>query len=109
MQPPLDLDDTDLTVRIYRNGGTTPIAQIPVHVLFWRKPTVNFVDDTLAAGARPTYTADAIDNSNLVSPKSPASAAVTVGSTTPVRNSGQRRQPVVLLAAQRSCRGPRVR
>ena len=94
-------------VRIYRNGGTTPIAQIPVHVLFWRKPIVNFVDDSPGRGRTPDlHGRRHRATPTCVSPKSPASAAVTVGIDHAVRNGGRRRHPVVLLAAQRCLPGP---
>jgi hypothetical protein len=84
VQAPLDTDDTDLTVRLYRDGASTPIATAPAHSLFWRQPVLAFSDDGLALGSSHTYTADAIEafGSNA-SPKSSASRAVTVVSTPP--------------------------
>lgn len=80
VQPPLDLDDTDLIVRLYRVGTTAPIASAPVHSLFWRQPILAFEDNGLAPGTQPRYTADAIEQFGTnVSPKSAQSVAVTVG------------------------------
>jgi large repetitive protein len=79
VQAPLDTDDTDVTVRIYRDGGSTPIFTSPVHALFWRDPVVSYLDTGLPLGSSHTYTADAIEtNGPNVSPRSAASRSVTV-------------------------------
>ena len=84
VQSPLDVDDTDLLVRVYRDGGSTPIGSVPAHALFWRDPVVSVHDDALAAGTTHTYTADAVEaNGTLVSTRSPASNQVTVAATVP--------------------------
>jgi len=78
VQAPLDVDDTDLTVRLYRDGGSTPIASWPVHSLFWKQPVLSYVDSGLAIGSSHTYTADAIEtNGSNVSPLSYGIPAVT--------------------------------
>ncbi len=82
LQSPLDMDDKDLVVRLYRDGDTTPFATKPVHVMFWRDPIVSVQDGGLPVGSQHTYTADVAEaNGNLVSPKSPASNRVTVVSS----------------------------
>ncbi len=82
VQAPLDTDDTDVTVRIYRDGGSTPIFSAPVHALFWRDPVVSYVDSGLPLGSSHTYTADTIETHGPnVSPRSAASRSVTVVST----------------------------
>ncbi|MFL6164067.1 MAG: Ig-like domain-containing protein [Jatrophihabitantaceae bacterium] len=82
VQAPLDTDDTDLTVRIYRDGGGTPIFTSPVHSLFWRDPVVSYLDSGLPLGSTHTYTADAIEtNGSNASSKSAASRSVTVVNT----------------------------
>ncbi|RKS77929.1 concanavalin A-like lectin/glucanase superfamily protein [Motilibacter peucedani] len=84
VQSPLDTDDTDLTVRIYRDGGSTPIASVPVHALFWRDPVVGVEDAGLAVGSSHTYTADAVETfGTRVSPRSAASPAVQAVATLP--------------------------
>ncbi|HEV2886147.1 MAG TPA: LamG domain-containing protein, partial [Jatrophihabitans sp.] len=84
VQAPLDIDDTDLTVRLYRDGAATPIATAAVHSLFWKQPVLAFSDDGLALGSSHSYTADAVEafGSNAGS-KSAASRAVTVLTTPP--------------------------
>jgi Bacterial Ig domain/Concanavalin A-like lectin/glucanases superfamily/Fibronectin type III domain/Domain of unknown function (DUF5122) beta-propeller len=82
VQAPLDTDDTDVTVRIYRDGGSTPIFTAGVHALFWRDPVVSYLDSGLPLGSSHTYTADAIEtNGSNASPKSAASRSVTVVNT----------------------------
>lgn len=84
VQAPLDIDDTDVTVRIYRDGGSTPIAFVRAHALFWRDPVVSVHDDALAAGTAHTYTADAVEtNGTNASVRSSASNSVTVTTTVP--------------------------
>ncbi|QWZ06693.1 fibronectin type III domain-containing protein [Nocardioides panacis] len=84
VQAPLDTDDTDLTISLYRDGGTTPIATKNVHALFWRDPVVGFTDNDLAVGSRHTYRVDAREvNGPNVGPKSAASNTVTVVSSAP--------------------------
>ncbi len=82
VQAPVDLDDPDLVLRLYRDNGTTPIAQTNVHSLFWKQPTVTFTDSGLTGGSKHTYTADAVERyGSNISPKSPVSASVTVASS----------------------------
>lgn len=82
VQTPLDLDDWDLTVRFYRDSGTTPFATKTVHGLFWNEPIVGVEDNGLALGSSHTYTADVIEvNGTNVSQRSPASNRVTVATS----------------------------
>lgn len=82
VQTPLDLDDSDLTVRFYRDSGTTPFATKTVHALFWRDPIVGVEDNGLVLGSAHTYTADVIEvNGANVSQRSPASNRVTVATS----------------------------
>ncbi len=84
VQTPLDTDDTDLTVRLYRDNGTTPIATKQEHSLFWRQPIVGFTDDGLAVGSSHTYRVDVSEtNGPNVGAKSAASNTVTVANSVP--------------------------
>ncbi len=82
VQAPLDLDDIDMTVRLYRDNGTTPIATKPVRSLYQQQPVVAFTDDGQAAGSKHTYRVDVaqVSGSN-VSAKSGASNQITVTSS----------------------------
>ncbi|GLY28684.1 LamG-like jellyroll fold domain-containing protein [Kineosporia sp. NBRC 101731] len=83
VQSPLDLDDTDLVVRLYRDNGTTPIATQDVHSLFWRRPVASFEDTGLANGSSHTYAVDVAQaNGTGASPRA-TSTAVTVATTVP--------------------------
>ena len=84
VKAPLDIDDPDLTVELYRDSGTTPIATKNVHSLFWRDPIVGFTDDGQAVGSKHTYRIDAKEiNGSNVGPKSAAGNTVTVVSAAP--------------------------
>jgi len=79
VQTPLDTDDTDLSVRLYRDGASTPIATAAVHSLFWKRPVLAFSDDAQPVGSSHTYTADVKETyGSDVGPRSAASRAVTV-------------------------------
>mgnify|MGYP001426074720 CR=1 FL=1 len=84
VQAPLDTDDPDITVRLYRDGGNTPIATKQVTSLFWKRPIVAFTDDGLATGSSHTYRADAVEtNGPNAGARSAASDSVTVLATAP--------------------------
>jgi hypothetical protein len=84
VQTPLDTDDVHLTVRLYRDGGSTPIATAAVKSLFWKRPVLTFSDDSLAIGSTHTYTADVKETFGpRVGPRSAVSRAITVVSTAP--------------------------
>jgi large repetitive protein len=75
---PVDRDDPDLTIQLFRDGGALPIASRSVHSLFWKQPTVTFTDAGLTRGSTHTYTVRAVEGSGAASSKSPASTQVTV-------------------------------
>jgi hypothetical protein len=71
-----------LKYAIFRDGGTTPIATLTATSWPWALPVLHYQDKGLVPGSRHTYTyraSDAIHNTGL----SPASAPVTVASTSP--------------------------
>lgn len=84
VQAPLDTDDVHLTVRLFRDGGSTPIATAAVASLFWKRPVLTFSDDALAAGSTHSYTADAKETGGpRVGLRSLPSRSVTVIRTAP--------------------------
>ncbi|MEO7259964.1 MAG: LamG domain-containing protein [Jatrophihabitantaceae bacterium] len=79
VQTPLDTDDTHLSVRLYRDSGSTPIATTAVNSLFWKRPVLTFSDDALAAGTSHSYTADVKETFGpRVGPRSLPSRTITV-------------------------------
>ncbi|MGW6411774.1 DNRLRE domain-containing protein [Streptomyces vinaceus] len=73
----LDLDDSALTYRIYRNGSGTPIATVAADSLFFKRPQASWTDTTVAAGQSYTYRVTATDAAGNTSALS-ATASVTV-------------------------------
>ncbi|MFD9453825.1 DNRLRE domain-containing protein [Streptomyces sp. NPDC059985] len=73
----LDLDDSALTYRIYRNGSATPIATVTADSLFFRRPQASWTDTTAQAGQSYTYRVTATDAAGNTSALS-ATAGVTV-------------------------------
>ncbi len=73
-----------LSYRIFRDGGASPIATVTA--TSWPEPAdqpvVQYRDTGLTPGSSHTYTYQAYDGSHY-SAKSPASASVTVASTSP--------------------------
>lgn len=73
-----DRDDTDVTVRLYRDNEASPVAESDVvHSLFWRQSSVTLYDADPPAGAH-TYRVQTVAASNgLAGPKSDPSGSVT--------------------------------
>ena len=71
-----------LTYRLFRNGGTTPIATAQVESWPWSLPTIRFDDTGRAAGSVNTYRVSVSDGT-ATSALSPVSASVTVAGTNP--------------------------
>ncbi|MFI5865132.1 DNRLRE domain-containing protein [Streptomyces sp. NPDC051546] len=73
----LDLDDSTLTYKVYRNGSATPIATVAADSLFFRRPQASWTDTTVTAGQSYTYRVTATDAAGNASALS-ATASVTV-------------------------------
>nr|WSX53330.1 DNRLRE domain-containing protein [Streptomyces sp. NBC_00974] len=76
----LDLDDSTLTYKIYRNGAAAPIATVDADSLFFRRPQASWTDTTVVAGQTYTYRVTATDAAGNASALS-ATASVTVPSS----------------------------
>ncbi|MFE9257824.1 LamG-like jellyroll fold domain-containing protein [Streptomyces sp. NPDC006879] len=57
----LDLDDSRLTYRIYRNGSTKSIATVKANSLFFLRRQASWTDTTVEAGKKYTYRVRAVD------------------------------------------------
>jgi hypothetical protein len=75
-----DREDGTLTYRLYRDGGSTPIASIAAESWQWSIPTLRFTDSGLVPGSTHTYVLRANDGTTT-SGASPTSNTVTVGAT----------------------------
>jgi hypothetical protein len=71
-----------LNYNIYRDGGRTAIATLTATSWPWALPVLTYQDKGLTAGTAHTYTYAATDGTHL-SGQSPASASITVSSTSP--------------------------
>ncbi|MET9700467.1 DNRLRE domain-containing protein [Streptomyces sp. NPDC006529] len=76
----LDLDDSTLTYKVYRNGSATPIATVGADSLFFRRPQASWTDTTVSAGQTYSYRVSATDGAGNTSALS-ATASVTVPAT----------------------------
>ncbi|MGV9995035.1 LamG-like jellyroll fold domain-containing protein [Streptomyces sp. NPDC003374] len=73
-----DTDDSHLTYRIYKDGGTTPVHEFSADSLPWSRPQVTWTDTAVAAGETHSYRVSVSDGTNT-SAKS-AAQSVTVAS-----------------------------
>src|SRR3954469_324965 len=73
-----DNDDGQITMNLYRDGNTTPIASQTLESWPWSRPVYRFKDAGLTAGTSHTYQVAASDGS-ATSTLGPASLPVTVG------------------------------
>jgi hypothetical protein len=71
-----------LSYAIYRDSGTKPIATLTATSWPWALPVLHYQDTGLTPGSSHTYTYTASDGPHTTA-KSPASASVTVASTSP--------------------------
>ena len=77
-----------LNYNIYRDGGKTPIATLTATSWPWALPVLTYQDKGLTPGSTHTYTYAATDTTHL-SGQSPASASVTVASSSPALSYNQ--------------------
>jgi hypothetical protein len=81
----LDRDDENITYRLFRDGGSTPIQTWTVRSRFWQIPTVTYEDTGLTPGTSHFYQVEASDGVNRI--RTANSPAVTVASANgPYRN-----------------------
>ncbi|WP_436232587.1 CBM96 family carbohydrate-binding protein [Actinacidiphila alni] len=79
-QASLDLDDTTLTYKIYRDG--TQVGTVSGDSKFWIRPTLTFTDATAQPGTTYAYQVTAGDAPGNTSAKSAAASVTTPGTPT---------------------------
>jgi chitodextrinase len=77
-----DNNNGTLTYRLFRNGGTTPIATAQAESWPWSLPTLRFDDTGRAAGSVNSYRVSVSDGT-ATSALSPVSASVTASGSNP--------------------------
>ncbi|MFD4689385.1 DNRLRE domain-containing protein [Streptomyces sp. NPDC058463] len=78
----LDLDDSLLTYRVYRDGGTTPVHTATGSSLFFSRPQLTFTDTNVVAGRTYSYRITASDGTNT-SGLSAAASVTAAASASP--------------------------
>ncbi|MGW0846284.1 LamG-like jellyroll fold domain-containing protein [Streptomyces sp. NPDC002787] len=73
----IDLDDSTLTYKVYRNGGSTPVYTVDGDSLLWSRPQLSFTDTDVTPGSTYSYRVTATDGAGNASALS-ATATVTV-------------------------------
>ncbi|MFG2311910.1 LamG-like jellyroll fold domain-containing protein [Streptomyces sp. NPDC048566] len=73
----LDTDDTKLTYKVYRNGGSTPVYTVDGDSVEWSRPQLSFTDTDVNPGSTYSYRVTATDGAGNASGLS-ATATVTV-------------------------------
>ncbi|MFI1965368.1 LamG-like jellyroll fold domain-containing protein [Streptomyces pathocidini] len=79
-QSSLDLDDSALTYRVYRDGGATPVYTTTGSSLPWSRPQLTFTDTDVVAGRTYSYRITASDGTST-SAKSTAVTATAAAAT----------------------------
>ena len=62
-----DTDDSTLTYRVYRDGGTTPVHTVTAASWFWERQQIEWVDTGLVNGSTHTYRVTASDGTTTTS------------------------------------------
>ncbi|WP_053171525.1 DUF7594 domain-containing protein [Streptomyces sp. SBT349] len=65
--PSLDLDDSLLTYRVYRDGGSQPVHTAQAESLPWRRPQLTYADTDVTAGETHSYRVTATDGAGNTS------------------------------------------
>jgi hypothetical protein len=63
----LDLDDSLLTYRVYRDGSATPVHTVDGSSLPWRRPQLSFTDTDVTGGVSYSYRVTATDGAGNTS------------------------------------------
>ncbi|RKN46005.1 LamG domain-containing protein [Streptomyces hoynatensis] len=84
--PSSDLDDSLLTYRVYRDGGTSPVHTVQAESLPWSRPQLTW-NDAAAAGESHSYRISATDGAGNTSALSaPVTATAAAGGGEPYRD-----------------------
>lgn len=75
-----DTDDSHLTYRVYKDGGSTPVYEVSGDSLPWSRPQLTWTDTAVAAGETHSYRISASDGTNTTARS--AAQSVTVASAT---------------------------
>ncbi|MCX5400426.1 LamG-like jellyroll fold domain-containing protein [Streptomyces sp. NBC_00102] len=75
----LDLDDSSLTYRVYRDGASAPVYTATGSSLFFSRPQLTFTDTDVVAGRTYSYRVSASDGTNTSAQS--AAASVTAASS----------------------------
>ncbi|MQS07295.1 LamG-like jellyroll fold domain-containing protein [Streptomyces alkaliphilus] len=79
----LDLDDSLLTYRVYRNNSALPVHTVQGSSVPWRRPQLSFTDTSVTEGVTYSYRITATDAAGNTSTLSPAVSATAASSTQP--------------------------
>ncbi|WP_405486264.1 LamG-like jellyroll fold domain-containing protein [Streptomyces sp. NBC_00096] len=71
-QSSIDLDNSDLTYRVYRNGSSTPVYTVTGSSSPWNRPQLTFSDTNVTPGTTYTYRITASDGTNTSALSAPA-------------------------------------
>ncbi|KOU59251.1 fibronectin [Streptomyces sp. MMG1533] len=71
-----DTDDSHLTYRVYKDGGSTPVYEVSGDSLPWSRPQLTWTDTAVAAGETHSYRISASDGTNTTSRSTAQSVTV---------------------------------
>ncbi|MGK5529805.1 LamG-like jellyroll fold domain-containing protein [Streptomyces sp. URMC 129] len=94
-RPSLDLDDSLLTYRVYRDGGSTPVHTVNASSLPWVRPQMTYADTNVTAGESHTYRVTATDAAGNVSALSTPVTITAASSGQPYANAVRADNPLL--------------
>ncbi|WP_079032160.1 LamG-like jellyroll fold domain-containing protein [Streptomyces specialis] len=94
-RPSLDLDDSKLTYRVYRDGGTTPVHTVDASSLPWVRTQMTYTDTDVTAGESHTYRVTATDAAGNTSALSTPVTITAASSGQPYANAVRADNPLL--------------
>ncbi|MCW2527025.1 MAG: hypothetical protein JWM76_1885 [Pseudonocardiales bacterium] len=84
-----DRDNEYLTYRVFRDGGTTPIASLTKPSTFWNLPAMSFTDTGVVGGTSHTYRLNVVDPSGNVITIGKSAAVIVMSGASPTDSYGK--------------------
>lgn len=91
----VDTDDSLLTYRVYRDGGSTPVYTVQGESKPWRRPQLSYTDTNVSVGETHSYRITATDGAGNTSSLSTSVSATVASSTQPYVESVQADNPML--------------
>ncbi|WP_326599361.1 CBM96 family carbohydrate-binding protein [Streptomyces sp. NBC_01803] len=94
-RPSLDLDDSRLTYRVYRDGGSSPVHTVDSSSVPWVRTQLTYADTSVTAGESHTYRVTATDAAGNTSALSTPVTITAAGSGQPYADAVRADNPLL--------------